>query len=60
MNGNTLYASFLGFVRHALTAAGGSLAAGGYIGNDELTAIVGGLVAAAGLAWSVVEKYLRK
>jgi len=52
--------SFLGFARHALTTAGGGLIASGYVAQDDWTAIVGGLVAAVGVVWSVAEKYISK
>ena len=55
----TLKQSFLGFVRHALTTAGGAAVAGGVATDQELGIIVGGLVTAIGIVWSFVEKYVR-
>jgi hypothetical protein len=48
----------LGLVRHALTIAGGYLVARG-VDGATVEAIIGGLTAAAGLAWSVLEKRSR-
>lgn len=55
----TLKQSFLGFIRHALTTAGGAVAATGIATDEELSLIVGGLVTVIGIAWSFIEKYLR-
>ncbi len=46
----------LGFVRHALTFAGGFAASSGYVTADELTAAVGAVVTIVGLIWSAVQK----
>jgi len=51
--------SALAFLRHALTTAGGGLATGGVVTNDELAAGVGAVVTLAGIAWSIVDKYLK-
>jgi hypothetical protein len=45
-------------VRHGLTALG-TLIGVEFITEDVTLAIVGGIVAAVGLAWSVIEKRLR-
>ncbi len=51
------FLAFVGaLVRHALTAAGGAGALQGAITSDTTTAIVSGVVAAVGLAWSWFEK----
>jgi hypothetical protein len=56
---NPLKDSFLGFVRHALTTAGGFMVAGGYVSDAELGTVVGGIVVVAGVLWSMMDKYLR-
>lgn len=45
----------LGLVRHALTIAGGYLVARG-VDGATVEAIIGGVTAAAGLAWSAWDK----
>jgi len=50
----------LGLIRHALTTAGGSLVAGGVLVETDLMAIIGGIVTAAGVVWSYVEKQQRE
>ena len=57
---DTVKQSFLGFLRHALTTAGGGAVASGWIGDSDLIAVVGGAVALAGIAWSFAEKYWRE
>jgi len=47
----------LGIVRHVLTTLAGVLVADGYLQNSDATAIVGGLVAAVGVAWSWYNKH---
>lgn len=42
--------------RHALTALGGFLVAQGYIGADDVPALVGAGVSLAGVAWSFWQK----
>lgn len=42
----------LGLIRHILTTVGGSGLFAGYASQDEVTAIVGGVVALAGAIWS--------
>lgn len=49
----------LSIVRHALTTAGGALVTGGTLNNDDLSAIVGGLVALVGVVWGILEKRAR-
>lgn len=44
------------FIRHALTAAGGALVAGGYLTSDEWATIAGGLAVLVGVVWSVISK----
>ena len=46
----------LGVIRHALTAAGGGLIANGTITDSDLQAIVGGVIAVLGVAWSIYQK----
>jgi hypothetical protein len=45
-----------GIVRHALTAAGAGYCTNGVMTNDELSQIVGGVVALIGVIWSVLQK----
>jgi hypothetical protein len=47
----------LGIVRHFLTTAAGGLIAHGYLNADQSQAIVGGIVALIGVAWSLLQKY---
>jgi len=50
-------ATIASLVRHALTFAGGYLAAKGIALDDEsIQAIAGGVAAVVGLAWSFVDK----
>lgn len=46
--------------RHILTALGALLVSKGAVGQSETEAIVGGVVAAIGLGWSVWDKYKNK
>lgn len=46
----------LGILRHLLTYAGGTLVTSGLGTQDQATAIVGGVVALAGIVWSVLQK----
>lgn len=50
-----------GIARHLLTTLGGALAAAhpGIIGTADVDAAVGGIVAIAGVIWSIVEKSRR-
>jgi hypothetical protein len=43
-------------VRHILTAVGGYFVAKGAVDHGTVEAIVGGIVAAIGLGWSIVNK----
>lgn len=43
-------------IRHILTAVGGYFAAKGVVDHATVEAIVGGVVAAIGLGWSIVNK----
>lgn len=45
-----------GIVRHVLTTAGGVLVTKGLTDEATVSAIVGGIVAAVGLIWSVLSK----
>ena len=54
---NTIIMSIL---RHVLTALGGGIVAKGYIDGAMLEQIVGGILAVAGQAMSLVEKQERK
>lgn len=49
-------AVILGFVRHLLTAAGGSLATSGIIASSDVEVIAGGVVALIGAIWSYLDK----
>jgi hypothetical protein len=51
-----MQAIVLGFIRHALTAAGGALVAKGYIDSTGLESVIGGLITAVGAAWSAYDK----
>lgn len=42
----------LGLIRHILTTLGGSGMFAGYVSQDEITAIVGGVVTLIGVIWS--------
>lgn len=44
-------------IRHVLTALGAILVSKGVVGQTDSEAIVGGLVTAVGLGWSVWDKY---
>jgi hypothetical protein len=46
----------LGFIRHAFTFGGGIAVAKGILDEGTVTLIVGGVVAIAGIAWSIVDK----
>jgi len=46
----------LGLVRHALTIVGGALVAKGFIDEDILAEAIGGVLAIAGVVWSIVDK----
>lgn len=46
----------MGIIRHILTSVGGAVVATGYVGQDDYTAIVGGVVALIGVVWSVLDK----
>lgn len=49
----------MGLLRHGLTIAGTAAVARGYTDESTATAIAGGVVAAASVAWSVVDKKKR-
>jgi hypothetical protein len=46
----------LGVVRHILTAIGGGLIATGNVTEGDWQAIVGGVIAAIGVVWSILQK----
>ena len=46
----------MGLIRHALTTVGGMFVANGMITNTDQDAIIGGLMAAIGVAWSLYDK----
>lgn len=46
----------LGIIRHVLTTAAGMVVAKGYADESAATAVVGGIVALAGLLWSYASK----
>lgn len=45
----------MGYLRHALTGAGGAMVAAGTINNQQETAILGGILALVGALWSHFE-----
>lgn len=47
-------------IRHGLTTTGGSLVSMGVIGESDATAFVGAGMTLAGIAWSILRKWLRK
>ena len=51
--------SFLAFMRHALTTAAGAFGATSYSSGDELTAVISGATALAGIIWSLVDKKMK-
>jgi hypothetical protein len=53
-------AALAGAIRHVLTAAGGALAADGYVTTDQVNLYVGIIMAVLGVAWSVWQKYKSK
>lgn len=46
----------MGLIRHALTTGGGFLVAAGYLDETTMLEIVGGLMAAIGVGWSIYDK----
>ena len=48
---------FMGVVRHGLTTLGGIFLASGYGNNSQWQSIAGGLLTAAGVAWSAYQKH---
>lgn len=48
--------SIMGIARHILTTAGGYLVAQGAVAQSEMEAIVGGVLALAGVVWSILQK----
>lgn len=46
----------LGIARHILTTLGGVLITKGYVDSGATEAIIGGLIAAAGVVWSAIQK----
>lgn len=50
----------LGLIRHILTTLGGSGIALGSATQDEITAIVGGVVALVGVVWSYLAPEKKK
>ncbi len=47
-----------GIVRHLVTTAGGALATSGVIAADDVTVLVGAVMALFGIAWSILQKWL--
>jgi hypothetical protein len=47
----------LSIVRHFLTTAAGGLIANGYLNSSQSQAIIGGICALIGVAWSLFQKY---
>lgn len=50
----------LGMVRHALTFGGGALATNGLASDAEVEQLVGALVTAAGIIWSILDKRAKR
>jgi hypothetical protein len=48
--------TILGVIRHILTALGGGLVASGNATDGDVQAIIGGIVAAVGVIWSIWSK----
>lgn len=46
----------MGVVRHILSSVGAAVATAGYVGEADVTAITGGIVAIVGLVWSIIDK----
>jgi len=46
--------TLLNLLRSLLKVAGSAAVAGGYMGDSDATAIVGGIVAIVGVVWSLV------
>ena len=57
---NLLFPIIAGQIRHLLTGVGGALVTGGWLTSDQSIAIIGGLMAAAGAAWSIWQKQTAK
>lgn len=51
--------AILALLRHLLTTLGGAAAYAGYVDSAEIEPIIGGLVALAGLIWSLIDKKQR-
>lgn len=49
----------LGFVRHALTAAGGYFIGGGLLTGSDYEAATGAVITLVGVIWSAIEKKQR-
>lgn len=47
-----------GVIRHFLTLGAGALVAHGFATQDMATQLVGGAMAALGIAWSLYNKYI--
>lgn len=60
MDGELLKASLGGLVRHAATALAGTLFTHGVIAESDQSVVVGLVVGAAGLAWSIYQKWRSK
>lgn len=46
-----------GILRHVLTGLGGAMVSEGIMSSSQETQIIGGIVAAAGVAWSLYQKH---
>lgn len=57
MNKAQAKAALGGFVRHALTTAGGYLVGAGYLDAAQTETFVGGGMALFGVAWSIYQKH---
>jgi hypothetical protein len=50
--------TILGWIRHALTAAGGSLIGTGILSQADADTAIGAALTVAGIIWSGIDKYL--
>ncbi len=48
----------LSIIRHGLTIAGGILVTKGYLGDETVVALSGGVASFVGLVWGAVDEYL--
>lgn len=48
-----------GTVRHILTTFGGSFVTAGYISQDDLSMVAGGVAIVVGILWSILSKRVK-